>query len=214
MLLNIEYTYTHTHGTLSLALSFILQSTVTTQGILTSTWSKKIATPNYRTITFTHAATHCNTLTHTATHNNRFLLQPTTIMRDNILQSLQHTGTCTATHCNARQHTTILHDCVLPSQYCNMRARNTVTRPHVPLQHIATQCNTLQHTATHCNTLQHTETHCNRHCNIHCNTVAMLVVAMWHDFRRNSLKTWGNTSICKVVVMLGWSCWNLAADVT
>ena len=30
-----------------------------------------------------------------------------------------------------------------------------------PLQHTATQCNTMQHNATHCNTLQHTATHCN-----------------------------------------------------
>jgi len=82
--------------------------------------------------TFSHSCpmsrTPCNTLQCTATHCNAL---EHTAMHCNTLQ-------CTATHCNALQHT---------AMHCNT------------LQNPATHCSMLRRTATHCNTLQRTVTH-------------------------------------------------------
>ena len=88
-----------------------------------------------------HTATHCNTLHHTVIY----------------LHTLQHT----VTHCNTLQHTATTYantHTVLPWGSC---FHTSIVFADVPLQHTATDCNSLQHTATHCNTLQHTATHCN-----------------------------------------------------
>jgi len=95
---------------------------------------------------------------------------------------------CTATHCNAIQHTatrcnTLQHAATRcntlqhAATRCNVRRwcalacwlkRRALTIPNKSLcthsstlQHTATHFNTLQHTASHCNTLQHTALHCN-----------------------------------------------------
>jgi len=100
-------------------------------------------------LTFSHTATHCNTLPHTATHCN-------TLHR-------------TATHCNTLQYTANRLSSLTVSRVSGELVEELAHDDwgmqfhKVPLS-TAAHCNTLQHTATHCNTKQYQTTTSGRLC--------------------------------------------------